>query len=274
MEAQASTKSSTDLPVELLVGDVLPVEHPTATVYLDESGVIKTDRFFGIGCLKVVDDARLTKALHRLRQVHAYPEEIHWASLGKALTRDGGAFPLATAAVDAFFALEGASFCCVVADRQNGDIIGRHRTPWDAFQALSVQALDSVVDRTELVSVIADHVDTPAHVHFEEAVKAGLNEGRGRLAIATVSRAHSHAMDGLQLADLLLGASMFDFRRGAERGGRDAVSQKAELSEHFLHRCGVASFRPAGRVVPGKVTVKMRRHQSTRRGRRGGDRGA
>jgi Protein of unknown function (DUF3800) len=272
MEAQAPAKSSEGLCTDLLIGDALSFEHPTATVYLDESGVIKTDRFFGIGCLKVIDDARLTKELRRLRQVHRYYEEIHWASLGKALTRNGGAFPLATAAVDAFFGLEGASFCCMVADRQNGDVIGRHRTSWDAFQALSVQALDSVVDRTELVSVVADHADTPAHVHFEGAVKAGLNEERGRLAIATVSRAHSHAMDGLQLADLLLGASMFDFRRGADRGGRGAASQKAEISDYFLHRCGVASFRPAGRVVPGKVAVKMRRRQSTRRGRRGGDR--
>lgn len=249
----------------------MPPTHPTATVYLDESGVVKTDRFFGIGCLKVVDGPKLTRALRRHRQVLECGEELHWSRLDKATSRTGGTFELATAALDTFFELDGVSFCCTVADRQNGDLPKSYRTSWRAYEALSVRALDTAIDERELVTVLADHADTPRHVLFEESVQAGLNGKRGRLAITTITRVHSHAVDGLQLADLLLGAAMFDFRQGATRGKLCPDSQKARLSAQLLDRCGVPSFRPAGRRVDRKIRVEMKKRRPTRRRRRGGD---
>src|ERR1044072_4119817 len=91
---------------------VLPTSHPTAVIYLDESGVIKTDRFFGIGCLKVVDDAQLQRFLREHRQRLECFEEIHWAKFDKAKALRGGSYELACAAIDGFFDLEGGSFCC------------------------------------------------------------------------------------------------------------------------------------------------------------------
>lgn len=249
----------------------LAVTHPTATVYLDESGVIKADRFFGIGCLKVVDGPKLTRALRRYRQVMECGEELHWSRLDKATSRTGRTFELATAALDTFFELEGASFCCTVADRQNGDLAKNYHSSWQAYEALSIRALDAAIDERELVSVLADHVDTPRDVQFEESVQLGLNGNRGRLTIATITRVHSHAVDGLQLADLLLGAAMFDFRQGATRGGLRNDSQKARLSAQLLDRCGVPTFRPAGRAIEGKIRVEMQKPRRTRRRRRGGD---
>ena len=248
------------------------MSHPTATVYLDESGLIKTDRFFGIGCLKLAD-SRLLREAGRLRQIHGCFDELHWARFDKAVTRRGGAFALATAVIDAFFETEGCSFFCIVADRENGDLASSYGTAWKAYEGLSIRALDAAVGGNELVTVLADHADTPPHVYFEADVKAGLNASRGRLAVATVNRADSRSMDGLQLADLLLGAAMFDFRQGATRGALRADSQKAKLSAQLLDRCAITSFRPAGKVVPGKVTVQMRRRRR-HRGRRGGDRSA
>lgn len=140
-----------------------------------------------------------------------------------------------------------------------------------AYEGLSIRALDAAVNENEIVSVLADHVDTPRNVRFEEAVQAGLNAERGRLAIATATRVHSHAVDGLQLADLLLGAAMFDFRQGATGGALAADSQKGRLSAYLLQRCGVPTFRPEGKEIEGKFKVEMRRRRRTRRGRRGGD---
>jgi hypothetical protein len=120
---------------------VLPVHHPTAMIYLDESGVIKTDRFFGIGCLKAVDDAALRRSLHGHRQRLKCVDEIHWSAFNKALAAQGSLFDLAVAAIDSFFDLDGVSFCCAVADRQNGDLVGSYSTPWRAYEALSVHKL-------------------------------------------------------------------------------------------------------------------------------------
>jgi hypothetical protein len=246
---------------------VLPVHHPTAMIYLDESGVIKTDRFFGIGCLRVADDAALRRSLHGHRQRLECVDEIHWSAFNKAPAAQGSLFDLAVAAIDSFFDLDGASFCCAVADRQNGDLVGSYSSSWRAYEALSVQALDRTVGAEEVVSVVADHVDTPDDVRFEDEVKTELNRSRERLAITTLTRAHSHAMEGLQLADLLLGAAMFDFRQG--RGSASTKSQKSQLCEYLLDRCGIPSFRPSGKEVAGKIKVEMRRRRRTRRGRRG-----
>lgn len=266
MSEEAATKSAVQGPDG---GDpCLSVAHPTATVYLDESGVIKTDRFFGIGCLKVTESPALARALRRHREEFGCSGELHWAHLDKATWRRDGLFEMARAAIDTFFDLEGASFHCLVADRQDGDLTRQYGTAWAAYEGISANVIDGVIRDPELVSVLADHIDTPKGVRFEEAVKGLVNEQRGRLAVATVNRLHSHAVDALQLVDVLLGAAMFDFRQNSPADG----SHKAQLSAYFLERCGFASFRPDGRELIGKVRVEMRRRRRTRRGRRGGGR--
>lgn len=249
----------------------LPQGHPTAVLYLDESGVIKTDRFFGIGCLKATDGPALTRALRRHRQALECTRELHWSRFDKAMSLGDRSFDLAIAAMDTFFELESASFCCMLADRQNGDLTKSYGSSWQAFEGISSKVLGAAIDEHELVSVIADHVDTPPHIRFEEAVKAAVNEKKGRLAVTTVTRVHSHAVDGLQLADLLLGAAMFDFRQGVAKGRLDVESQKGRLCGHLLDRCEIASFRPRGREVAGKLKVELRTRKRTRRRRRGGD---
>lgn len=246
---------------------LLPTTHPTAMIYLDESGVINRDRYFGIGCLRVVDDAGLRRSLRGHRQRLECFEEIHWASLDKAGSQRHGVYELASAAIDAFFDLDEVSFCCTVADRQEGDITAGYQSSWKAYEGLATRVLNSAIGPSELVSVVADHVDTPRNVRFEDDVKKELNGSRHRLAVTTITRAHSHAVDGLQLADLLLGATMFDFRQGSNPESGGAGGQKARLSSQLLDRCEVVSFRPQGKEVQGKFKVQMRR--ATHRGRRG-----
>lgn len=268
---------TTEKPTAIASKAVLPAHgalselHPTASVYLDESGVIKTDRFFGIGCLRAEDGPRLTRALHRHRQVLECRGELHWSRFDKATSLNDRSFEMAMAAIDVFFEHEDVSFCCVLADRQEGDLTRAHGSSWQAYEWLSAEVLDEAIAGHEVISVIADHVDTPAHVRFEDTVKATVNENRGRLAVATITRAHSHAIDALQLADLLLGAAMFDFRLGATRSALDMDTQKGRLCARLLERCEIASFRPHGRAMQGKLKVDLRRRKRSHRGRRGGD---
>ncbi len=271
MAANVSTQIKPTDPA-MVLGEALPRDHPTATIYLDESGVIKTDRFFGIGCLRVAAESRLTRVLHRHRQVLEYRDELHWSRLGKA-TIGGVAFELAIRALDAFFELEDVSFCCTLFDRQDKDVTRSYGNAWKAYEGLSCQALKMAIGRGEVVSVLADHLDTPAQVRFENDVREGVNTEMGRLAITGITRVHSHAADGLQLADLLLGAVMFDFRQGGTGGALDESSQKGKLSAYLLDRCGIHSFRPAGKEVAGKIRVEMRRRtkRTHHRGQRGGD---
>src|SRR4051812_3795149 len=164
---------TTDKPTAFETGSIalprpesLPAVHPTASLYLDESGVIKTDRFFGIGCLKAKDGPRLTRALHRHRQVLECRGELHWSRFDKATSRNDRSFEMAMATIDVFFEHEDASFCCVLADRQEGDLTRAHGSSWQAYEWLSAEVLDKAIDGHEIVSVLADHVDTPPSVRF------------------------------------------------------------------------------------------------------------
>jgi hypothetical protein len=253
---------------------VLPPDHPTTTVFLDETGVVHHahDRYFGIGCLIVRDAARLLRAIGDLRDRTGYRDELHWADFDKARTlRRPAAVSFAKQAIDLVFDATDVQFCCHIADRRNGDLTGRfrrHDYPGHrAYEWLAAEVLHDVIGEREIATVFADQMSTPPGVQFERDVAATVNERRARLAVSTVCRFDSRSTDGLQLVDLLLGAAALDLRQG--RTGGD--TQKQAILEHLLDRCGFASFRPHGRSREGKLkVVVLAKRRRARRGRRGG----
>ena len=254
----------------------LPVGHPTSVVFLDETGVVHhhpNDSYFGIGCLKTPDPALLSRGLRRLRDQSGIRDELHWADFDKAATRNReDLVDFAKRSIDLLFDTDDVYFCCRVADRGLGDLtrpFRNHRYPEaKAYERLAARVLEHLITGDEVVTVLADYVSTPPEVQFERDVAAAVNAAHGRLALASVTRLDSKGHDGLQLVDLLVGAATFDLRRGDHRG----ESQKQELLDHLLDRCGCASFRPNGRCDPdgtkydiGFLTPPRR----PRRGRRG-----
>src|SRR3954462_12634827 len=89
---------------------VLPVDHPTALAFLDESGTISHDRFFAVGCLKLTEPSVLLRQLSKLRDTHHWYREIHFVDLTRA------ALPFYKEVVD-LVAQADAEFSCFVADR-------------------------------------------------------------------------------------------------------------------------------------------------------------
>jgi len=243
----------------------LPVDHPTSVVYLDETGGISNERFFGIGCLKLGDASALLRAMQKLRDVEEFHEELKWATLAKAeLVERAPGF--ARKAIDLVLGSGEAFFSCLIADRQTVNVVARYGSPWKAYEQLAVDLLVELIDEQEIVTVLADDYSTPDDVFFEDDVRSEVNARKDRLAASTVCRLSSKAADGLQLADLLLGAVAFDFRQGAERGR--LTGEKAEVSDYLRDRLGVVSYRPRGKEIPGQVSVKVA-EKSRARGRRG-----
>jgi hypothetical protein len=246
----------------------LPVDHPTSVVYLDETGGISNERFFGIGCLKLGDASALLRAMQKLRDVEEFHEELKWATLAKAeLVERAPGF--ARKAIDLVLGSGEAFFSCLIADRQTVNVVARYGSPWKAYEQLAVDLLVELIDEQEIVTVLADDYSTPDDVFFEDDVRSEVNARKDRLAASTVCRLSSKAADGLQLADLLLGAVAFDFRQGAERGR--LTGEKAEVSDYLRDRLGVVSYRPRGKEIPGQVSVKVAEKSKARgqRGRRG-----
>jgi Protein of unknown function (DUF3800) len=251
----------------------LPHDHPTATIFLDETGVVAArDRYFGIGVLKLVDAAPLLRHVQGLRDKHDFREELHWSSFDKGGSRGATRrLDFAKEVMDLFFAADGARFCCHIADRQKGDVTAQFKGhPYAgerAYEQLASRVLREMIDDEEIVSVLADGRSTSPAVEFERDVSNSINRASGRLAVASVCRLDSRSTDALQVVDLLLGAAALDLRQGRIESG----TQKQLLLNHFLDHCGCASFRPNGREDPdGRWRVKLlARPRKTRRRRRG-----
>jgi hypothetical protein len=250
----------------------LPVGHPTAVIFLDETGVVHgRDPFFGIGVLKLVDPTSLLRGMQLLRDRHAFREELHWASFDKARARDDDSrLAFAKAAMDLFFGCRDARFCCHIADRQHGDLTaqfkGHPHAGERAYEKLASNVLREVIDDEEIVSILADRRSTSIAVEFERDVACSVNLAKNRLAVASVCRMDSRSTDALQLVDLLLGAATLDLRQGRTESG----SQKQQLLEHLLEHCGCASFRPSGREDPlghWKVKLLTRTRKARRKAR-------
>lgn len=204
--------------------DQLPQAHPTAVAFFDESGSIAKDRFFAVGCLKVDEPARLTRVVQNLRDRRHWYNEIHFVDL------TSGALAFYREVVDVLAGSAGLRFSCFVADRQMADPVERFGGQHEAYQMLAAQLLHGSIRPREIVAVLADNYSTPAHVRFEEAIKAQVNRRFGRLAVHSVVRLDAQAADPLQLADLLVSAITFEFRQWA--GLASATSPKARLSTY------------------------------------------
>ena len=260
----------------LLTPRSLPVDHPTAWVFLDETGVAHpqtNDRFFGIGILKLADLAPLLRSVQLLRDNHEFHEELHWASFDKSSSRSKAQrVQFAKEVMNLVFDSADAQFCCHIADRQHGDLTAKFRghphAGERAYEEMAARILGEVIDDEEIVSIIADRRSTSPKVKFELDVACLINQTKERLAVANVCRPDSRSTDALQVVDLFLGAAALDLRQGRTESG----SQKQQLLEHLLDRCGCSTFRPTGHQDPEcKCTVRLlTRSRKARRKQRGG----
>ena len=211
---------------------VLRKDHPCATAFLDETGSISKDRFFGIGLLKCSEPAVLTRALQKLRDRAHWYDEIKWYDI----TRDS--IPFYRCVVD-ICADSGVDFFCFIADRKQSDPIARFGSPWDAYAKLAEQLVVASFRPAELMALMADNYSTPDSVLFEQDLRAAVNRRLNRLALVSVTRLDSRSSDGLQAVDLLTSAVTHEFR--ADAGLASHVSPKGRISTYVRAVLGAGS---------------------------------
>ncbi len=230
--------------LSLLARRTLPISHPTAVAFLDESGAIASDRFFTVGCLKLAEPSILLRQIEKWRDRHHWYREIHVVDLTlKTL-------PLYKEVVDIVAAAD-CEFSCFVADRQVADPVARFGTPWKAYERLAAQLLHGSIRPKEIVTVLADNYSTPDGVVFEQDLRAAVNGRLHRLAIASVVRLDSKAATPLQIVDLLTSTVTFEFRQQAGLAGKR--SPKAKLARHVRTRYGVKTCIGGVRVTKMNV---------------------
>jgi hypothetical protein len=201
--------------------------------FLDETGTISSDRFFGVGFLKLAQPSVLARAIQTLRDQRQWYREIHFTEVTRK------SLPFYKRVIDTIVKADLCDFSCFVADRDLADPIQRWGTPWLAYELLASQLIIGSVKPRELISVLADNYSTPPHILFEESVKYEVNRRLGRLAVASMCRLDSKSADPLQLVDVLTGAVVFEFRQS--QGLASATSVKGQLAAYVREQFGVDS---------------------------------
>jgi hypothetical protein len=221
--------------------------HPCSTAFLDETGAISCDRFFGVGVLKTAEPAKFLRTVQKLRDQRHWYNEITFKRLNSQRKLD-----LYRELADRCLRLP-LQFLCFIADRQEADPIARFGTPWDAYGKLAEQLVVASIRRPELVAIMADNYSTPSHILFEEDLRAAVNRRLHRLAVVSVVRLDSRSSDGLQVVDMLTAAIAHEFRASA--GLASCTNWKAQLSAHVRGLLGTTTCLSGWRNLDHSIQV-------------------
>lgn len=222
-------------------------DHPCAVGFLDETGSISSDRFFGVGLLKTQHPARLLRAVQKLR------DRRHWYKEFKFTETTTKSLPLYKEFIDVIASDSAVEFFSFVADREVADPVERFGTHWEAYSKLAEQLVVACVRGEELLSVLADNYSTPDEVLFEDSLKASVNRRLRRLAVTSVFRLDSRSSDGLQAVDMLTSAIAFEFRANVGLGSK--TSPKSELAEYTRQALGTTTCLKGWRNRQHSVAV-------------------
>jgi hypothetical protein len=220
---------------------------PHSFGFLDETGTLHAarDPFFAVGLLRCAEPYMLLRPLQRMRDREHFYDEIKWNKVSAKK------MPILKAAIDVVFDCMDAAFSAFIVDKQKHDVIVRFGGQFEAYDALSRQLIKGSIRRGEVIWVIADEYSTPPTVLFEEHVRDCVNREFRRQAVAGVCRMRSSGVDLLQLADILLGAVVFDHKIAA---GIAHYKPKRELLEYMKYKAGVASF--VGGYQDSKLNIR------------------
>jgi coenzyme F420-reducing hydrogenase delta subunit len=208
----------------------------TPLCFLDETGTLgrETDPFFAVGLVKAGNAAGLTRVVRAWRDKHHLYEEVKFSRLNKGL------LPLYLNLLDRYWQVDGSSFSCFILEKAPG-WEARFGTVDRAYELLARQLLHGCCGWNDVLTVIADEYSVGPDVRFEEEVAKWVNGRLGRLAVTQVIRVDSKGVDGVQIADLLVGAVAYDCKLRA--GAIEASSRhKLAFVEMLRERVGVESL--------------------------------
>lgn len=123
-------------------------------------------------------------------------------------------------------------FVCAVIDKDDWNPFNARRETWKTHAQVTIQLLNAVMGNGHpILSVVVDHLTTPASVNYEGYLTTSVNRTQGYLAVAGANRMDSRACMGLQLADIFTGAVGHQYRQGHDPTAR-AASPKGQVAEH------------------------------------------
>ncbi len=185
----------------------------TPFVFLDETGSINSinERFFGIGIIKCMQPFFLDSSIRYIRQKYRLYDEIKWNTVSKAK------MIALKEIIEVIFETPGIYFSSLVINKDDVNFETEFNSnPYLAYQKFSEELLTNSISPTEVLTVLADYIDTPKAVRYEVDVKHQVNKSLDRLAIGGIHRVDSKGVNLIQIADLFLGAVVYNYKVSAK----------------------------------------------------------
>ncbi|MFH2085405.1 MAG: DUF3800 domain-containing protein [bacterium] len=218
----------------------------TPFVFFDETGSINdaTNRYFGLGMVKCMQPYYLDTAIRNIRQKYHFYDEIKWNTITKVK------WAALSDSIDVIFATPGIKFSAVIINKDTVDFHEEFNdNPYEAYQVFSEFLLTKSLHNSEILIVLADYMTTPPGVHFEVDLKHHINKQQARLAVAGVHRVDSRGLSLLQVTDLLLGATMYEYKLKNKlvKGSKYKLKTLQKIREHLqiksLINCSLNTFK-------------------------------
>jgi len=210
----------------------------TSFSFFDETGLLRSarDPFFAVGMIKCVDPYKLYSKIKVVRDKNHFYDELKWNEIYYKNE------PLIKKFIDAFHEEGDVNFSCTVFKKNELDL-QKHFSGdlWRAYESFTVMELEGNIGRNEIVAVLADDVSTPADLEFEKNVRDRINKRFGRLAVHGVCRVYSKGVELIQLADLLLGSVIYDFKLKDKLIPKPSKAKRKVLN-HLKKVSGVPDF--------------------------------
>jgi len=208
--------------------------------FLDETGLLnrEEDRFFALGMIKCHYPHKLYLPIKFLKDKNHFYDEIKWNKVGRKN------LPIMRRLIELFIEARGFYFDCLILDKNNLDFKKHFQNNfWKVYESFTMLLIKGNLGRREQVCVIADYYPSPRKTNFEQNVETKINKKFGRQAIAGVCRIDSKGSEILQMADLIMGAILYEFKI-KENLIKKPSKHKRNLLKYLKKISKVKSFYP------------------------------
>lgn len=211
----------------------VPSNYPASLIFVDESGS-KNSSLFVIGAVKLRKPGLFARNVHDLRDRHGLGNrEFKFSEINRNTVRFY--FDLVDEMVEADAHLAG----CVVNSSVHDPFKGARPT-WLVHAEITAQLLVGCIARRELVSVLLDGISTPRGCALDDTVRGLVNKRFRATSVVSAACLDSKSTDGLQVADLVASAILFQRRQAP---GVVGTSPKAKVATKLATSFGVPDLR-------------------------------
>ena len=180
--------------------------------FLDETGLIHSsrDKFFALGIMECDDPQRLYNKIRKIRHKFRYSEELKWANLDRKIR-----FDAAREFFDVFLQ-EKAIFDCIILNEDQLDFDKYYNNNlYKVYRSFTIALLKMMIgpNPEKVIIILADDYFAPDGTDLEITIKKFINDHYKKFVVAGVCQIDSKPSDLLQLADLILGAILYDLKK-------------------------------------------------------------